>query len=311
VVKRLKRNKESLLDLLGNFYKDFLAPLEKKRLQKLEDDEEEFHKEKSHKTELLSLAPCGQDDSPSQPSNEQQFVSSSPLYKQKEEIALDVPGLMDGFPDDSPKGETPFEKVLRLGYDEKSKWEKVCNNPTIKIEKIRPEESPVLLIRAWAFVQGFSPKEIFDQIYDTENRAKWDTVTMGLSVVEKISETCQTIYFYVKTPIGISERDFVQIRNFKLDYPEKGQILMTFQSQTHAKAPPVKGRIRAETNIAGYIIKPSSRAPNSTDICIISQVDIKGNIPKIIVNMASGKAPAEWVNKLVKACERTRKEKGV
>jgi len=206
------------------------------------------------------------------------------------------------------KAEEMFNRILEIGADYTSKWERVSSNPVITIDKIRPEGSPVVLIRAWALIQGFTPQEVFDQIYDTEKRAKWETVTMDLKVVEKINDNSQVIYFYVKTPIGISERDFVQIRDFRLNYPEKDNIVMSFKSCLHPKAPPVKGRVRAETHISGYIMRPSTKAPNSTDFCIVSQSDIKGNIPKIVVNMASGKAPAEWINKLVKACERSRKE---
>ena len=50
---------------------------------------------------------------------------------------------------------------------------------------------------------------------------------------------------------------------------------MSFKSVNHPKAPLIKGRIRAETHIAGYIMKPSTKAPNSTDFCIVSQSDIK------------------------------------
>ena len=50
---------------------------------------------------------------------------------------------------------------------------------------------------------------------------------------------------------------------------------MSFKSVNHPKAPPMKGRIRAETHIAGYIMKPSEKDPNSTDFCIVSQSDIK------------------------------------
>ena len=106
-----------------------------------------------------------------------------------------------------------FQRILSIGSDEASKWERVVTNPLIKIDKIRvffssrmnninclkqPEGSPVVLIRAWAFIEGFTPKEVFDQIFDTEKRAKWETVTMSLSVVENINETSQVIYFYVK-----------------------------------------------------------------------------------------------------------------
>jgi len=58
-----------------------------------------------------------------------------------------------------------------------------------------------VLLRAWALIEGFNPQEVFSQIYDTENRAKWDTVTVGLRVVEPLTETSAVIYFYVKVII--------------------------------------------------------------------------------------------------------------
>lgn len=56
---------------------------------------------------------------------------------------------------------------------------------------------------------------------------------------------------------------------------------MSFVSTTHPLVPPIKGNIRAETHIAGYLIKPSAKDPNSTDLCILSQVDVKVIIWKI------------------------------
>lgn len=50
---------------------------------------------------------------------------------------------------------------------------------------------------------------------------------------------------------------------------------MSFVSTTHPSMPSIKGNIRAETHIAGYIMKPSPKDPSSTDLCILSQVDIK------------------------------------
>ena len=94
---------------------------------------------------------------------------------------------------------------------------------------------------------------------------------------------------------------------------------MSFQSTTHPAMPPQKGAIRAETHIAGYVMKPCEDDPNSTEFCILSQVDIKvigirrtliyqGMVPKFIVNYVAGKAPAEWLQKLTKACERAREQ---
>jgi hypothetical protein len=91
-----------------------------------------------------------------------------------------------------------------------------------------------------------------------------------------------------------------------MDYPKKNHMIISFMSVTHPAVPPIKGNVRGETHIAGYVIKPNDEDPESTDICVLSQVDIKGLIPKFVVNLVAGKQPAEWILKLEKACERAR-----
>lgn len=208
------------------------------------------------------------------------------------------------------KKEMSFQKVLGLAYDDIAAWEKVIKNQIIKIEKIKPENSPVLLLRAWAIIEGFTPREVFEQIYNTEKRCKWDTVTADICTVEKIDQSSDIIHFVIKTPFGITERDFLQRRDYIFDYPEEGTITMSFQSCEHPLKPPTKNRVRGETHIAGYIIKPSTTKPNSTDLCVLTQCDIKGKVPKAIVNLCASRAPADWVAKLKKACENERLRAG-
>ena len=50
--------------------------------------------------------------------------------------------------------------------------------------------------------------------------------------------------------------------------------MISFQSTTHPKVPPMKGTIRAETHIAGYIMRPFNNGQD-TELVVISQVDIK------------------------------------
>ena len=91
-----------------------------------------------------------------------------------------------------------FQKVLSIAYDNVSKWEKVIDNNLIKIEKIKPENSPVVLLRAWATIEGFTPIEVFEQIFNTEKRCKWDNVTAYMTTVETIDEHSDIIHFVIK-----------------------------------------------------------------------------------------------------------------
>ena len=58
------------------------------------------------------------------------------------------------------------------------------------------------------------------------------------------------------------------------NYPTAGNIIISFQSTKHPKVPETKGAVRADTHIAGYIIKPVNHG-RDTELFIISQVDVK------------------------------------
>jgi hypothetical protein len=91
----------------------------------------------------------------------------------------------------------------------------------------------------------------------------------------------------------------------KRDFPNKGMITIHYKSETHPKCPEKPKMVRANTILGGYILEEEKNPKGgyNTKMIIISQNDIKGIIPKSIVNMAAGKAPREWVKNLIKGCE--------
>jgi hypothetical protein len=78
---------------------------------------------------------------------------------------------------------------------------------------------------------------------------------------------------------------------------------MHFKSIEHPDMPVRRKIIRADTIISGYIIRPISA--NRCSMTIISQNDVKGVIPKIIVNRFAGRAPKDWVKSLIKGCKQS------
>ncbi len=57
--------------------------------------------------------------------------------------------------------------------------------------------------------------------------------------------------------------------------------------------------------IAGYVLR--SKSANETELSIIACTDIKGLVPKFLVNMFSAKAPYEWVTLLRESIKKRRK----
>ena len=51
---------------------------------------------------------------------------------------------------------------------------------------------------------------------------------------------------------------------------------------------------RAKTILSGTIVQPDPQDPNSTQISILLQIDIKGWIPHNIANHFAAKAPGQW-----------------
>lgn len=104
----------------------------------------------------------------------------------------------------------------------------------------------------------------------------------------------------------ITNRDFVQKRKIWKDFPDSDSTILHFKSVEHKLCPAKPKFIRADTVISGYFIKTLSTSPMKTLVSIISQTDIRGAIPTWLVNSVAQKAPKEWVNNLMKGCEKVR-----
>jgi hypothetical protein len=178
-------------------------------------------------------------------------------------------------------------------------WKQTVNKPETKIYTKTPKDSPMCMVKAFCEVP-YPLEIVFRAIWDTSVRRQWDAVFNEFKLIDT-HEFHDTLYYMIKTPIGITKRDWVQRRTHMRDYPAPGNIIAHFVSIDHPGMPPIKGVIRAATTVSGYVFR--STGPSSSSLTIISQNDIKGLIPKMIVNRVSSKAPADWVKSLYKGCE--------
>jgi hypothetical protein len=104
----------------------------------------------------------------------------------------------------------------------------------------------------------------------------------------------------------VDGRDFVQKRKIWKNFPDNYSNILHFKSVEHDLCPKKPKFIRAETLISGYFIKTLSVSPVKTMVSIVSQTDIKGMIPAWLVNRVSKSAPKEWLENLMKGCEKVR-----
>jgi hypothetical protein len=85
------------------------------------------------------------------------------------------------------------------------------------------------------------------------------------------------------------------------DFPKPGAISIHFKSVENPKCPPKPKYVRAETVITGYIMEEEViNGQVCTNFTLISENDLKGNLPKKLVNMAAAKETLVWINNLIK-----------
>jgi hypothetical protein len=101
----------------------------------------------------------------------------------------------------------------------------------------------------------------------------------------------------------VKDRDFVQRRKIWNNFPTENSVMLHFKSIEHPKCPVKSSCIRANTIISGYYIETISSNPVKTRLSGITQTDIRGMIPKMIVNRLSQSAPKEWMKNLLNGCK--------
>ena len=182
-------------------------------------------------------------------------------------------------------------------------WDLTVSKPFIKVLRYIESTatssgtSPPVLVRAYAKLPNTTMENVFYHISDTERRTDWDTTFARFSLVPNSnSPQCEVLYCMLNSPLGVTPRDFLQYRKTIV---EADSITILMRSAEHPQKPNAPGCIRAETYISGYVIRQTA---SGCDLFLMSQTDIKGLIPKWIVNMMAAKAPSQWVQNLMKSC---------
>lgn len=201
-----------------------------------------------------------------------------------------------------------FFELQMAAEEDVSHWTKVTENKDVIVFKKKTDGTPLVLIKAIATLEGIPKDIVYDAIFDTNIRQSWDKLFHKFEVVEE-DDAHTVLYYVIKAPLGISNRDFLQCRQVVEDWPRKGITYMHFKSIEHPEKPEVKKIVRAETIMSGYVIEQIQDDPPVTRLIVVSQNDVKGLIPKALVNMGASKAPKQWISNLIKGCDDLMKQR--
>jgi len=211
----------------------------------------------------------------------------------------------------TPPSRAEFESVFDFvgELSESSPGWGVCTQRegVYAIKSLDPE-SGIIRVKTVGQLPGVPPQVAFHCSYDAQTRASWDVHFVFFrseAARTPVSPGIDIIHAAVHAPV-VSDREFLEWR--MLEAPPAGRpehsggFRMYLRSCDFSDAPEVgKGRVRADVLASAYEIswQPDGKG---CQLVIYSQVDIKGSIPKFVINSLAPSTPLKWVKKLRSAC---------
>ena len=183
-------------------------------------------------------------------------------------------------------------------------YSNVIDEKNCIIFKRMVEGIPVILIKCIAKLP-FNKDIVFEAISNLNIRKQWDSVFSELKVVNNEGENgAEILYMIIKSPVFIiTDREFVQQRKMWKNFPTNNSHILHFISLDNPSCPKNKKYIRAETIISGYYMKDDPDEPGHSILGVLSQTDLKGNVPHFLVNKFAPRSSKGWIKSLIKGCK--------
>lgn len=202
-------------------------------------------------------------------------------------------------------------------------WTIAVDSPSVNFIKRPIKKSGTVRTRSWAKIAGVPPQALLKCVYDCKLRLDFDEYFVRFQVSRSIDDAMDVLVSQVDSPVGISDREFVEWRRCFLSELRDDRASLVYaielrscdDSQCSASVRPSPKRVeRAETWLSGYVFKwwlDENGAPRGSEVFVMSEVDLRGSLPKIFVNNAVTSGPVKWSSSLADAGRRLCASKGV
>lgn len=115
-------------------------------------------------------------------------------------------------------------------------WTKEMSKPNLNIWKKHLEEEGLSLYKIFGKLNDISALEFYNAQVNDEHRMVWDSSVDSLHVLDVIDNNTEIMYWAVKFPFPLMNRDYVFERIHKMD-EAKARLEVTSRSVTHRSKP--------------------------------------------------------------------------
>ncbi|XP_072106187.1 stAR-related lipid transfer protein 3-like, partial [Mobula birostris] len=122
-------------------------------------------------------------------------------------------------------------------------------------------------------------------ILQPEKMVTWNRTVAVCQVLQRVDDNTMITYDVSAGAAGgvVSARDFVNVRRIE----KKGEMYISSgMSTTHDSRPPLKKYIRGENGPGGFVVIKSLRSPNICTFIWILNTDLKGRLPRYLVQQS-------------------------
>ena len=213
------------------------------------------------------------------------YVSQSELHNtqflesEEDDLTGSVIGLNDvdkDFPFSSEANRVLKEAEALL--DEKEGWEDLKLKSRFVKGSRRKAAGGLYVIKGEGEINR-SINEVVDALKDINKKGGYDSMFESGNIVETINESSEIVYQKYKGKAGVSPRDFCLLqKRFEM---ADGKVVAVATSVLHSKCPETKF-VRAQLFMGCHFLTPTG--PNSTMDVYMIYVDVKGSVPKFIIN---------------------------
>uniref|UniRef100_A0A8C6V533 Steroidogenic acute regulatory protein, mitochondrial n=1 Tax=Neogobius melanostomus TaxID=47308 RepID=A0A8C6V533_9GOBI len=194
------------------------------------------------------------------------------------------------------QGEDALSKAISILSDQEG-WtvETVAANGDKVLSKVLPDVGKVFRLEVEV---EQPPDSLYDELVgNMEGMADWNPNVKQIKILQKIGQdTMVTHEVSAETPGNVvGTRDFVSVRCAK----RRGSTcFLAGMSTQHPNMPEQRGVVRGENGPTCIVLKPCVEDLNKTKFTWLLSLDLKGWIPKTIINKVLSQTQMDFANHL-------------
>ncbi|KAL3062934.1 hypothetical protein OYC64_002681 [Pagothenia borchgrevinki] len=194
------------------------------------------------------------------------------------------------------QGEDALQKAISI-LSQQDGWtiETVAANGDKVLSKVLPDIGKVFKLEV---MLEQHPDNLYQELVgNMEQMGEWNPNVKQVKILQKIGQdTMVTHEVAAETPGNVvGPRDFVSVRCAKR---RGSSCFLAGMSTQHAKMPEQRGVVRAENGPTCIVMKPCAEDPNKTKFTWLLSIDLKGWIPKTIINKVLSQTQVDFANHL-------------